>query len=220
MREGAGLMSGETITSSTSAYDAEREWLFTCLVLLGLAVVLLILLLPSGGASAVSESEPNDNNGEANPVTVGDNITGAMDGGSDMDWFTFWAENGENITFDVYADRNTSGSSDLDSYLILYDTDGSTVLVENDDARPGQDVDSRIDWSFTANGWYFVMVRDLNWNGGPMYYYNLGITLNAGDAGGGYVLDQVQDELYSPTLDLYYDRQWAQTFTPTGESVP
>ena len=49
---------------------------------------------------------------------------------------------------------------ETDTFLTLFDTDGTTVLAVNDDEAPGQR-NSLIRWRALASGRYFVMARDL-----------------------------------------------------------
>jgi hypothetical protein len=73
----------------------------------------------------------------------------------DQDWFRLEAE--ANIYY-VIATSDLDVSSD--TYLYLYDTDGSTLLVANDD-HDGS-LASQIGWMVSNAGTYYVLVR--HWN--------------------------------------------------------
>ena len=63
----------------------------------------------------------------------------------------------------------------------LVDTDGSTVLVENDDdARSSDSYASFIEWTCPASGTYYIMVQGYGSSMGTF-----GLTLTQGGAGGG-----------------------------------
>jgi hypothetical protein len=51
----------------------------------------------------------------------------------------------------------TSSAENTDTYLYLYDTDGTTVLAKNDDGGLGSS--SKIVWTCPADGTYYAMVR-------------------------------------------------------------
>lgn len=73
----------------------------------------------------------------------------------DQDWATFTAE--AEKTYIV-----TTGDLGLaaDTYLYLYDTDGTTLLAANDD--DGNSLASRIEWAAPADGTYYILVK--HWN--------------------------------------------------------
>jgi len=73
----------------------------------------------------------------------------------DQDWVKFSAEAG--TSYVLYTSHLADAS---DTYLYLYDTDGTTVLAANDDYGTG--LASRIEWVAPAAGTYYAMVR--HWN--------------------------------------------------------
>lgn len=77
----------------------------------------------------------------------------------DEDWFVFTATAG--VTYTVQTgDLGLSA----DTYLYLYDTEGTTLLASNDDY--GGTLASQIEWTAQADGTYYVMVRHWNPNVG------------------------------------------------------
>jgi hypothetical protein len=77
----------------------------------------------------------------------------------DQDWIKFTAEAGR--TYQI-----TTGNLDTfsDTYLYLYDTDGTTLLESNDDFDGS--LASRIDWTAPAAGIYYAVVNHWNPNVG------------------------------------------------------
>ena len=118
--------------------------------------------------------EPNDFFGQATPIDYGDSLCNAtIDPVGDVDIFSFSGSEGDIVTIDV--DARILGSW-LDSYIILYDSDTTTVLDENDDAGSW---DSRIvNYELPHSGTFYILVRDFahSSEGGPNHYYCLHIT--------------------------------------------
>jgi hypothetical protein len=73
----------------------------------------------------------------------------------DEDWLSVVVEEGE-----TYFIRTTNLGSNADTYLYLYDSDGTTVLAENDDYN--NSLASLIEWTAPATGQYFIKVK--HWN--------------------------------------------------------
>lgn len=90
--------------------------------------------------------------------------------GGDYDWYAFAATAGDKIVVDVDAAINGSW---LDPYVFLIDSDGTTVLAENDDEIMGDVTDSHLGYHLPHDGTYYIKVRA--WNhpsaGGPDYDY-------------------------------------------------
>ncbi len=74
---------------------------------------------------------------------------------SDQDWIQFSAETGKEYTFTT----NNLGSS-ADTYLYLYDTDGTTLLTANDDGT--DTLASQIAWTAPQSATYYLLVK--HWN--------------------------------------------------------
>ncbi|UCC83625.1 MAG: DVUA0089 family protein [Gemmatimonadota bacterium] len=129
--------------------------------------------VPMTAAATVPESEPNDDYTTADAVSLGDQATGTIDPAGDWDWFVFSATAGQMIEIDVDAEEV---GSDLDSYMYLYDTDGTTELAYNDDW--GGWYDSHIEYTFTAAGNYYIALREYSDPdaGGPTYTYAINFT--------------------------------------------
>ena len=78
----------------------------------------------------------------------------------------FAAQEGKTYTL------STSGlDASADTYLYLYDTNGTTLLASNDDF--GGTLASQIVWQAPADGTYYVLINDWNPNiGGCGTSYN------------------------------------------------
>ena len=99
----------------------------------------------------VSEQEPNDDHTTANSVEVGDDFTGDITTGADLDDLVFEVSAGDRIVAET-----VSGGSLADTTLTLYSTDGTTQLEFDDDGGAGQL--SRIEYSFSVAGLYYLEV--------------------------------------------------------------
>lgn len=109
----------------------------------------------------------------------------------DHDWITFDAVAGIR-----YIIETADLGPDSDTYLFLYDHDGTTVLFSNDDSGGG--LASRIIWTCPATGAYYAMVRQSDdITHGPTAYYHLAV-LSVPYA------DFIIDPASSYTRDLIY----------------
>lgn len=106
----------------------------------------------SGTYDLVISHGGDDHGNDANAATginVPDFVGGDIQYSDDVDWFSFYAFAGENLTI-----RTVLGTLG-DSILFLYDQDGQTQLDFNDDYF---DYESQIDWIVPADGYYYVAV--------------------------------------------------------------
>jgi hypothetical protein len=74
----------------------------------------------------------------------------------DYDYYIFYGSTGDRIVADIDA---TSIGSPLDAYLYLLNSDGQTVLAENDDEVYAQRRDPLINYTLPADGSYYLKVR-------------------------------------------------------------
>ena len=124
--------------------------------------------------------EPNDAPGQATSIGYGSTLSADICPAGDVDYYAFTGSAGDTIVADV--DAQASGSA-LDSYLYLYDADGTTELAHNDDH---DGLDSRIEYTLPAGGTYYLKVREYShgYEGGPDYFYTLSLTGGgSGDVG-------------------------------------
>lgn len=114
-----------------------------------------------------NETEPNNLLPQAQkleklPVVV----NGQINGGEDVDCFTFQANAGDTYVFDLASARMASA---LDGYLALYDAKGKILQS----ALEGFDRDPRLIHTFKTAGTYTVQVRDSMYRGGGNFTYRL-----------------------------------------------
>lgn len=107
-------------------------------------------------------SDSDDNTiGTANELIVdGEPYIRTLLPGVDVDWFKFTGEADKLYTIDT-----VNLSSGTDTVLTLYDTDGTTMLMENDDYEKGNP-SSEIQFLCTTPGSYFIKVNDYATQGG------------------------------------------------------
>jgi hypothetical protein len=60
----------------------------------------------------------------------------------------------------IYTITTSSWGQRTDTFLTLFDTDGTTVLLANDDYADTTDFSSRIVWQAPANGVYYVRITN------------------------------------------------------------
>jgi len=108
--------------------------------------------------------EPDNTPATASPITTDGSVqshTIAPTG--DVDFISFTAVSG---TPYVIETSNLSYNCDTDIYL--YDTNGTTLIDSNDDSGGG--LASRIEWTATADGTYYIEVRHFNDSSGTGSY--------------------------------------------------
>jgi hypothetical protein len=131
-----------------------------------------VLINQNGPETACNEPSSNGTIASASSISLTQPATADICPSGDIDYYKFTAKSGDQLTFDV--DAQTVGSA-LDPVLTLIDTDGSTVLAENDDEVSYSVKDSMIYYVIPADGTYYLKVRA--WNhpmvGGRSYFYNL-----------------------------------------------
>lgn len=120
-----------------------------------------------GAYPEANEVEPNNlvsapQKLEKLPVT----INGQVNGGEDLDIFTFQANAGDTYVFDLVAFQIVSG---LDGYLSLTDARGKTLQT----VQEGFDRDPRLIYTFKETGTYGIQVRDTTFRGGGNFVYKL-----------------------------------------------
>lgn len=105
---------------------------------------------------ASADAYESDNTfADAQSITLGGTQRHNFDSLSDQDRVKFAAQGGA-----TYTIRTSDLGPSADTYLYLYDTDGSTLLAANDDY--GGSLASRIEWTSPMTGTYYVLVK--HWN--------------------------------------------------------
>jgi hypothetical protein len=99
--------------------------------------------------------ESDDTFTAANPIAVGDSQAHNLHLLEDQDWIKFDAEAGK-----IYRLNTSNLDTASDTFLYLYDTDGTTLLASNDDFDGT--LASQIDWQASITGTYYALVK--HWN--------------------------------------------------------
>lgn len=89
-------------------------------------------------------------------MTVGSNTTSAIDTLGDHDWFRITLAAGQTMVVTV------TGAGNLDTFLRIYDPTGTSVLASNDDIVTGDNTNSRVSFTATSAGTYFIDVGAYN----------------------------------------------------------
>lgn len=115
-----------------------------------------------------TEEEPDSELKQAETVSPPVNINGRIAEPEDSDTYTFQANSGQRLIFEVFAQRL---GSPLDCLLQLSDEQG-TLLKFSDDAAGS---DARLEFTFDRKGRYFISIREINRGGRPDAAYRLSI---------------------------------------------
>ncbi len=99
--------------------------------------------------------ESDDLPAEARPIASDGTQRRNFDSLGDQDWVKFTAQGG--VTYTI---QTSNLGPAADTYLYLYDTDGSTLLAANDDYDGS--LASHIEWRAPVTGAYYLLVK--HWN--------------------------------------------------------
>jgi len=116
--------------------------------------------------------EPDNTPGYATTMTYSQTMTADICPNGDVDFYSFEGLIGDNVVVDI--DAQVDGSL-LDSYIYLLDSDGSTVLAQDDDEY--YSLDSHLSYMLTHDGTYYIKVRKYGhpYGGGPDYFYSISL---------------------------------------------
>jgi murein DD-endopeptidase MepM/ murein hydrolase activator NlpD len=117
-------------------------------------------------------NEPNNTPAEAVALGYAQIIQGMICPAGDRDFFRITGLKGDRVVIDIDAQ---SAGSNLDPYLFLLDSDGSTVLASSDDELLGVLLDPHLGYVFPENGDYYLEVRawDHPGAGGEDFFYSI-----------------------------------------------
>ncbi len=124
--------------------------------------------------SSCGENREDDTPEQAFVITYDQNlfIPGEICPNGDFDFYKFFGTSGDQIVVDINA---MSDGSLLDAYLFLVDSDGNTVIAENDDEVYAQKRDPLLSYTLLKDGLYYLKLRA--WKnplvGGDKYFYNM-----------------------------------------------
>lgn len=102
--------------------------------------------------------EADNGPAQASLISPGQSQSHNFCGTSDEDWVKFWAQAGKRYVLETGLLGFTT-----DTVLTLYDSDGTTVLAENDDIAYPDNLASRVEWKAQRDGWLYARVR--HWDG-------------------------------------------------------
>ena len=125
------------------------------------------------------ESEPNNDQANAQRVTLPAIFNGRIDRPGDVDVFCFAGRAGQQVVAEVKARRLDSS---LDSALKLTDATGQQIAFNDDHEDKGAGLtthhaDSRFNARLPADGLYYLYLVDEQQQGGADYGYRLHITV-------------------------------------------
>ena len=119
-------------------------------------------------------SDTNNAPGQATLIGYGQTINELICPGGDIDYFKFSASAGDRVVVDIDTPVDNQ-PDDADLYLFLLDSDGNSVLAENDDEVFAVRRDPHLGYLFNRAGTYYLKVR--SWAhpsaGGSAYPYVL-----------------------------------------------
>lgn len=138
--------------------------------------------------------ELNNDYTQATSMSYGETRQATICPSGEYDFYQFTGNAGDRIVVDINAQVNDSA---LDSYVYLLDSDGTTVLAQNDDESGGI-LDSHLSYELSHDGVYYIKVRDYYHpsTGGSDYFYDISL-----------VKDNVDPlaEIATPVTDAWID---------------
>lgn len=129
---------------------------------------------------ALAQSGADDYAGDATTagtVPVGGSVSGALEGGQDVDWFAVEFEPGETYTINLEGDA-TGGGTLVDPLLVLYDSDSIQVARDDDG---GESFNSRLQFTARDGGRYYLSVESF---GRAFGTYTLSVAESSGAPAG------------------------------------
>lgn len=131
-------------------------------------------------APDTSCADNNNNPASAQVVRAGDIVSGAVCPEGDVDYYRIDVPAGLPLSVDINA-RTLNPASKLDAFVSVIDTDGRSIIAENDDEEYAKLQDSLLSFVFQRAGTYFIKVRawDYPGSGGAAYFYQMDLTSKA-----------------------------------------
>jgi hypothetical protein len=109
--------------------------------------------------------EPNDSSSDAELFDVGNEESQehSIYPEGDADWVSFSAQKGSFYVIETLSNAGYGmvGPDDVDTYIFLYDTDGATIMSENDDGGAAKGF-SKIAFQPPEDGTYYIKIVDYN----------------------------------------------------------
>lgn len=123
-------------------------------------------LLVIASDKLLPEKESNGGFRNAQPINLGDVVSGAIQIEKDVDVFRFQGMAGQRISAEIRAARYGSA---LDAIITLYDQLGQPIATADD----GQGRDATLAFTLPANGAYYLSVIDAHDRGSVVHVYLL-----------------------------------------------
>ncbi|RCK75723.1 MAG: serine protease, subtilase family [Anaerolineae bacterium] len=120
-----------------------------------------VSIVPFEPSNCPLTGEPNDQYNNATDISLNTTVQGEICPSGDIDFYKFFANPGDRIGVQVIADRSNPNAI-LDPYLYLLDSDGKSVLVENDDKVHARLTDSSLSYQISRAGQYYLKVKAFN----------------------------------------------------------
>ncbi|MBI4154071.1 DVUA0089 family protein, partial [Candidatus Woesearchaeota archaeon] len=128
-------------------------------------ILALFLLVSYAAATDSFESDDTANVSNSIPANASrQNHTFHAPG--DVDYINFTASAGFQYLIETF---NLTNLSSTDTVITLYEQDGATRIMENDDILSGRITTSRLVWNASANGTYFVKITEYDNSSGGNY---------------------------------------------------
>ncbi len=131
-----------------------------------------------GREPELMEKEDNNSREKANAVTFPATLNGKLQAAEDLDFFSFQAEAGQEITFSCLSSRLQDKIHDLnpggggahsDPMLVILDSTGRELAEAQDYWGP----DPLLSHRFDRAGTYHLLVRDVRFSGNPGWTYRI-----------------------------------------------
>jgi hypothetical protein len=155
-------------------------------------------------------SDANNNPAQATPISYGSATSAALCPNGDIDYYRFQGNAGDQVG--AWTRAQVDGSP-LDTYILLLDSDGRSVLAENDDQVRYMRSDSWVSYRLPRNGDYYLKVRA--WNhpsaGGEDHTYTLLLTAESQKPTGQFEFPQSGQGLASGPMQLQVAASDAQS---------
>jgi len=135
-----------------------------------------------GSLGTGGEAEPNASALSANPITIGQSVTGTLPDGTDVDWFAFTGTQGQTLVASILSTTAYNGGPD--GRLSLYagsGTSGERVASSRQNWTTGHIV-----FTLPATGTYWLVVTGVLYTSGPATQYRIDTawhTPSSGDIG-------------------------------------
>ncbi len=133
-------------------------------------------LLVVDGPVVVEQTEPHADREKAQPLVIGQTISGQLTAREQVDVYKLSAVAGQSVTFAMHCFRffykRHNQFDQLDPILVVSDATGRE-MSSNDDFHFA---DSLVNYKFEQAGDYFVTVRDVDFNGTASFTYVLQTT--------------------------------------------